>query len=142
MEQFAMIHNGIIENNKVLEQILSESDVHQQSETDSEILLYVLVHHKDRPFSEKDIKEAIMDSLQNMENTYAIVIQNREQSDRLYCIRKDSPFIVGTNDSKDLIMISSEFSVFPDKITEYTRLKRNRLYIFVILTFNDSNGTR
>jgi glucosamine--fructose-6-phosphate aminotransferase (isomerizing) len=127
LQKFTIVHNGIIENYQEIKNFLQSQNVICHSETDSEILLNYIVYNITQ---ENSIKNAIIKSLNNVEGTYGIVLQYIEEPNKLYCIRKGSPLIMGIND--DLIIITSELSAFPNSIQKFSRLEKEKLYIFDI----------
>ena len=137
--EFTMVHNGIIDNHMKIKAILDENKVVLTGQTDTEILLnyivlkYIelkLIEEKSKNVKIDDenlIKHAILEALKNIEGTYGIVIQSKNHNDKLFCIRKGSPLIVGSNGS--IIVISSEKQALPKEINKCIRLAPNELYI-------------
>lgn len=92
-EQFAMIHNGIIENYDVLKTDLINRGYQFQSETDSEVFMkFIEDIHKNNNCS---LEEAVRLALHKVVGAYAIVIMNLEEPDTLIAARKGSPLVIG-----------------------------------------------
>ena len=90
----AVVHNGIIENYIPLKKKMMEKGYQFQSETDTEVLAHLLdYYYKGNPL------EAITKVLHRVEGSYALGILFAEHPDEIYAVRKDSPLIVGQNDT-------------------------------------------
>ena len=90
----AVVHNGIIENYIPLKKKLTDKGYEFQSETDTEVLAHLLdYYYKGNPL------EAIAKVLHRVEGSYALGILFADFPDEIYAARKDSPLIVGQNES-------------------------------------------
>ncbi len=89
-----MVHNGIIENYIPLKKKMMDKGYVFQSETDTEVLAHLLdYYYKGNPL------EAVTKVLHRVEGSYALGIVFADHPDELFAARKDSPLIVGKNDS-------------------------------------------
>lgn len=94
----AVVHNGIIENYIPLKKKLAEKGYQFVSETDTEVLAHLLdYYYKGNPL------EAITKVLQRVEGAYALGIMFADNPEEVYAARKDSPLIVGQNESGSFI---------------------------------------
>ena len=111
-----LVHNGIIENFKELQQFLLENDFNFYSQTDTEIIVNLLEYYRKKlvsvPF-EKIIKHTISDLV----GTFSLVIYNIYEYPKIYCVRRGSPLLIAH--SKDMVMISSEQSGFSPNMSNY-----------------------
>ena len=90
----AVVHNGIIENYIALRKRMTDKGYIFVSETDTEVLAHLLdYYYKGNPL------EAITKVLHRVEGAYALGIIFAEHPDVIYAARKDSPLIVGQNDT-------------------------------------------
>ena len=90
----AVVHNGIIENYIPLKKKLTDKGYKFKSETDTEVLAHLLdYYYKGNPL------EAITKVLHRVEGSYALGILFADYPDEIYAARKDSPLIVGKNES-------------------------------------------
>lgn len=90
----AVVHNGIIENYIPLRKKMMDKGCQFQSETDTEVLAHLLdYYYRGNPL------EAIAKVLHRVEGSYALGILFAEFPNEIYAARKDSPLIVGQNDS-------------------------------------------
>ncbi|MEI8047381.1 MAG: glutamine--fructose-6-phosphate transaminase (isomerizing) [Bacteroidota bacterium] len=112
-EKMAIIHNGIIENYSVLKQELQQRGYIFRSDTDTEVLMYLI---EDIMTNEKlKLAEAVRIALTQVTGAYAIVILAQDEPDLLIAARKGSPMVVGIG--VDEFFIASDAA----PIVEYTR---------------------
>lgn len=114
---FMVVHNGIIENYKVLKDVLLQNGYVFYSETDSEVIANLLdYYHK-----KFNIIESIEKTIESMEGTWALCIQTLNEPNVLYCLKDGSPLLVGNGGH--FALVSSEHSGFCGKINKYIDLK-------------------
>lgn len=90
----AVVHNGIIENYIPLKKKMTDKGYEFQSETDTEVLAHLLdYYYKGNPL------EAITKVLHRVEGSYALGILFADHPGEIYAARKDSPLIVGQNET-------------------------------------------
>jgi glucosamine--fructose-6-phosphate aminotransferase (isomerizing) len=128
--EFAIIHNGIIENYHSLKIALMERGHTFKSETDTEVLIHLIeeVHQKNNV----SFEEAVRMSLTQVVGAYAIVILSKSNPNYLIGARKGSPMVVGIGENEHFIASDAT------PIVEYTR---NVVYLndgeLVIIDNND-----
>lgn len=106
----AIVHNGIIENYHRLKKMLIERGIEFRSETDTEVVAQLLGY-----YYEGDMLATIYKVVAMLEGSFALAIICKEKPDTIYCLRKDSPLIVGTSGKGNFI--ASDVPA----ILEYTR---------------------
>jgi len=132
---FTLVHNGIIENFKELRAELEKEGIVMKSETDSEVFLNLIVKEYlslETSFyasEEERIRSAIVNAVNRVEGTYGIVLQHVNLPETLFCIRKGSPLIIGTDQNNDTLIITSEKQAFPSFISRYVRLQTDELVV-------------
>jgi glutamine---fructose-6-phosphate transaminase (isomerizing) len=108
----AIIHNGIIENYASLRSELLRRGYKFLSETDTEVLVYLI---DDIQINEKiELEEAVRIALNQVIGAYAIVVLSKDDPDKIIAARKGSPMVVGVG--KDEFFIASDAT----PIVEYT----------------------
>lgn len=109
-QDFAVVHNGIIENYLEIKENLIAKGHQFVSETDTEILAHLV-----EDYYEGSLEEAVRKVLEVIHGSYALVVLSRKEPDKLIAARKDSPMVVGLGDG--------EFFVASDipAILNYTR---------------------
>lgn len=103
-EDFAVVHNGIIENASVLKKQLQAEGWEFKSQTDSEVFLVLLTKNAREL---KDTLKAISKTFQTIEGNSAFVIMERA-SDRLYCVKRSAPLVCGLNPGQAEVFVSSD----------------------------------
>lgn len=112
-----LIHNGIIENYKKLEEELSLQNKKPISQTDSEIAAMIIDHY----YTGDPIK-AIKHAIQTLEGAYAFCIMFEDQPNIIYAIRNGSPLVATqteqgsliASDMVALIKYSKDYFVLPE----------------------------
>ena len=112
-KQLALIHNGIIENYASLKEELINRNYSFKSETDTEVLVYLIEDIKKN--DGVSLEEAVRIALNQVIGAYAIVVISKDEPDMLVAARKGSPMVVGIGEG--------EFYIASDAapIIEYTK---------------------
>lgn len=91
-DQFALVHNGIIENHDTLRKMLLEKGYQFTSETDTETVVHLLHYH----FQEsQDLLAATFSTVNQLEGAYALGIISNQHPGRVIGVRHGSPLVVG-----------------------------------------------
>ena len=99
--KFTIVHNGIIENYGIIKNNLVKKGYTFNSETDSEVIAALLDDiYKDNG----NTLDTIFRVSNILEGSYAVLIINSDELDKIYCIRKDSPLIIGIGDDENFIV--------------------------------------
>ncbi|MCC6384802.1 MAG: glutamine--fructose-6-phosphate transaminase (isomerizing) [Bacteroidia bacterium] len=110
---FAIIHNGIIENYASIKEELMQRGHKFRSETDTEVLVHLIEEiNKNGKF---DFDESVRLALNEVVGAYAIVILSKKDPNKLIAARKGSPIVLGIGEG--------EYFVASDAtpIIEYTK---------------------
>lgn len=99
-QNLAIVHNGIIENYKVLKQQLIDLGHSFRSETDSEILAHLIGQFLT---SEANLEDAVCEAMKRVEGTYGLVVISKDNPDKLIAVRKGSPLIIGISDDEHFV---------------------------------------
>lgn len=94
----AVVHNGIIENYLELKEELTKEGCVFTSQTDSEVVAHLFSKHYDG-----DMLSTLRKVTERIRGSYALGIIERENPDRLVCVRKESPLIIGLGKGKNFI---------------------------------------
>lgn len=112
-KEFAIIHNGIIENYASIKAELSKNGHVFLSDTDTEVLIHLIedIYTK----VNVPLEEAVRLALGEVVGAYAIVIISKNDPQKLIAARKGSPIVVGIG--KDEYFVASDAT----PIVEYTK---------------------
>ena len=112
-ESIALIHNGIIENYRVLKDALVENGYTFRSSTDSEVLVNLIEYI--RTTGGCTLLEAVQQALRQVVGAYAIAVVEKGNTDRIIAARQSSPMVVGIGEGE--YFLSSDAA----SIIEYTQ---------------------
>jgi len=108
-QKIAVVHNGIIENYRLLKDQLQIKGYHFLSETDSEVLTYLIdFFYAARENTEDDFFASVQEALKRVEGTYGIAVIHEDFPHLIIAAQKGSSIIVGIG--KDENFITSDIS--------------------------------
>lgn len=110
--RFTMIHNGIIENYLELKQELVANGYTFYGESDTEIIVKYLDFIIKKGYDYYHL-------MKFMEGSWAILLMDKLNPDKLYFMKNGSPLIIGFDNNNSKIMCVSEFIGFNIDITTY-----------------------
>ncbi|MDD6051521.1 MAG: glutamine--fructose-6-phosphate transaminase (isomerizing) [Clostridiales bacterium] len=127
----AIVHNGIIENHDALRSMLQAKGCVFVSQTDTEVIAHLL-----SVLDEGDMLKTLYKAQAMLEGSYALGVLSIHEPDTLYCMRKDSPLVVGlgkgecliASDIPALIAHTREVELLDDK--EIAVLKRDSAVVY------------
>lgn len=96
--KIAVVHNGIIENYMQIKEFLESEGYVFQSETDTEVVAHLVEYHY-----EGDLVKAVMDTINELEGSYALGVICKGCDHEFVAARKDSPLIVGIGRGENFI---------------------------------------
>ncbi|MCS7078103.1 MAG: glutamine--fructose-6-phosphate transaminase (isomerizing) [Bacteroidia bacterium] len=100
-KDFAIIHNGIIENYDTLKQQLIKLGHHFESDTDTEVLAHLIEEYMQQ--NSLSLDEAVRMALNNVVGAYGIVVMSEDYPDMLIGARKGSPLVLGIGDKEYML---------------------------------------
>ncbi len=103
-DDFAVVHNGIIENASVLKKQLQAEGWEFKSQTDSEVFLVLLTKHAR---AAGDTLKGISQAFEQIHGNSAFVIMERA-SQRLYGVKRAAPLVCGLNAATGEAFFSSD----------------------------------
>ena len=110
---FALVHNGIIENYNTLRRKLKEKGYAFKSDTDTEVLVHLI--DAVRKKTGLELEEAVRQALTQVVGTYGIAVVSSTDPDLLIAARKGSPLLIGVGDGE--YFLGSDAA----PLVEYTR---------------------
>jgi glucosamine--fructose-6-phosphate aminotransferase (isomerizing) len=95
---FAIVHNGIIENFACLKKELSCEGHKFISDTDTEVVAHLV-----EKYYKGDLKQAFLKAVNKLEGSFALVLLSKNHPDRLLFARLGSPLIVGVGKGENFL---------------------------------------
>jgi len=106
-QQFAVVHNGIIENYLDIRRKLEAAGISLDSQTDTEVIPKLLEYNLRRCGDSVDIHtQVIKKTMDELEGTWALCILWKQTPDTLYLCKNGSPLVIGHNE--DFLLVASE----------------------------------
>lgn len=109
----ALVHNGTIENYKVLKDALAQHGCTFHSETDTEVLVQLIEYIRVK--NNCSLIDAVREALKQVVGAYAIAVIEKNNPDRIIAARKSSPLVIGIGE--DEMFLASDATPF----VEYTK---------------------
>lgn len=109
----ALVHNGTIENYKVLKDALLAHGVCFKSETDTEVLAQLIEYIKVK--NNCTLIDAVREALNQVQGAYAIAVLEKDHPHQIVAARKSSPLVIGIGE--DEFFLASDAT----PIVEYTK---------------------
>ncbi len=130
----AVVHNGIIENYMQLKEFLQTKGYEFQSETDTEVIAQLVEYNY-----KGDLVKAVMNTLHDLEGSYALGVICTNCPNEFVAARKDSPLIVGLGENENFIasdipailQYTRDIYILEDR--EVVRIQKNDVSIFNLL---------
>lgn len=91
-QNIALVHNGIIENYKQIQDILIGHGIEVQGETDTEILSHFIGYFY---MKNRSLEDAVRSALRLVRGTYGIAVMSKDNPRQIIAARKGSPLILG-----------------------------------------------
>ena len=98
--KIAVVHNGIIENYMKLKDFLIAQGYKFLSDTDTEVVAHLVEYYY---LANGDLVKAVMESVDQLEGSYALGVVCSDCDDKFIAARKDSPLIVGLGKGENFI---------------------------------------
>ncbi|HET7174245.1 MAG TPA: glutamine--fructose-6-phosphate transaminase (isomerizing) [Nocardioidaceae bacterium] len=103
----AVVHNGIVENFAALRAGLEVSGSELRSETDTEVVAYLL---ESALADARDLTEAMLAVCRRLEGAFTLVAVSATDPDRVVAARRNSPLVVGLGHGESFL--ASDVSAF------------------------------
>lgn len=105
-EEIVIVHNGIIENYKILKDELLAKGFTFKGETDTEVLANYLqyiqnTHHL-------NIEDTVKKALQAVNGAYALAIIDKKEPNKMVVSRKGSPLAIGITKNNEEFFVASD----------------------------------
>lgn len=131
-----VVHNGIIENFREVKNSLLNEGFIFESETDSEILCHLI-----NKFSkDSSLEDAVRETLKRIRGSYAFVVIDEREPNKMVAVRKESPLVVGLG--MEEYFVASDVPAFLNYSKEVIFLNDNEMAIIYNdgVIFTDFHG--
>jgi glucosamine--fructose-6-phosphate aminotransferase (isomerizing) len=120
--KLALVHNGIIENYRVLRQFLEQQGLTFESETDTEVLAKLVGH-----FYDGNLEEAVRLALRDVRGTFGIAVIRADEPNEVVAARRGSPLIIGVG--RNEYVIASDASAIIQHTPQVIYLSDNEIAV-------------
>ncbi len=137
-KNFAVVHNGIVENYHELRDFLSKKGYSFYSETDTEVIpnLIDYYYEKDTKDDDKRVLRAVISACSDLKGSFALEIISSFLPEKMIVVRKDSPLVIGTTSTENyissdipaILSYTKDFYLLNDY--EYVVLSKNKAEFF------------
>lgn len=137
-KNFAVVHNGIVENYHELRDFLSKKGYTFYSETDTEVIpnLINYYYEKDTKDDDKRVLRAVVSACSDLKGSFALEIISSFLPEKMIVVRKDSPLVIGTTSTENyissdipaILSYTKDFYLLNDY--EYVVLSKNKAEFF------------
>ncbi len=121
----ALIHNGIIENYRILKDVLVEKGFTFRGDTDSEVLVNLIEYIMQKEGC--DLTEAVRLALGKVIGAYAIAVLEKGNNDRIVAARQSSPMVIGMGEGE--YFLSSDAASVIDYTKEFVYVNDGEIAI-------------
>ena len=121
----ALVHNGTIENYKVLKDALIQHGCSFHTETDTEVLVQLIEYIKIK--NGCTIIEAVREALNQVQGAYAIAVLEKGNPDQIVAARKSSPLVIGIGDNE--FFLASDATPFVEYTKEAVYVKDDEIAV-------------
>lgn len=102
---FAVVHNGIIENYNDLRKFLTDKGYIFRSQTDTEVIPNLIHYYYSKDTKNDDLKvlRAVQCACKDLKGSYAIQVLSIYLPNNMIVVRKDSPLVIGKGNGENYI---------------------------------------
>ncbi len=120
--KLALVHNGIVENYRVLKTYLEGQGIEMETETDTEVLAKLIGF-----LYRGKLEDAVRQALREVRGTFGIAVMHTDEPDTLVAARRGSPLIVGVG--KDEYVVASDAAAIVQHTSQAIYLEDNEVAI-------------
>ncbi len=121
----AIVHNGTIENYRVLKDALTQHGCKFHSDTDTEVLVQLIEYIKIQ--NKCSLLDAVREALKQVVGAYAMAVIEKDNPDQIIAARKSSPLVIGIGE--DEYFLASDATPFIDHTKDVVYLNDDEIAI-------------
>ncbi|HOK41622.1 MAG TPA: glutamine--fructose-6-phosphate transaminase (isomerizing) [bacterium] len=95
----AIVHNGIIENYKILKERLLKQGIKFLSETDTEVIVHLINFY----LKNNDLENAIVKTIKELKGSFALAIISLKEKEKIFVCRYHSPLVIGIGKGENFV---------------------------------------
>lgn len=103
-EKIAVVHNGIIRNFQEVRDKLTLQGIKFTSETDTEVIVQLISSNFKKDGS---VINSICKAVDELDGSYALAVIFKEQPEKIYAVRKESPLVIGVGENENYLASDS-----------------------------------
>ncbi len=96
--EFAVVHNGIIENFRELRDELEKEGVKLKSDTDTEVIAHLI-----SKYYKGDLLKAVLDTVKRLKGAFAFAVITKHEPNRVVGVKEGSPLVVGIGEGENFL---------------------------------------
>ncbi|MDE6812036.1 MAG: glutamine--fructose-6-phosphate transaminase (isomerizing) [Muribaculaceae bacterium] len=123
--KLAIVHNGTIENYKILKDALIQHGCQFHSDTDTEVLVQLIEYIKLK--NNCSLIDAVREALNQVQGAYAIAVIEAGNPHQIIAARKSSPLVIGIGE--DEFFLASDATPIVEFTKEVVYVKDNEIAI-------------
>lgn len=108
-QRFAVVHNGIIENHRLLREKLSAQGYSFSSDTDTETIAHSVAFYMQ---DTNDLLTAVRKAVKTFDGAYGTVVMDKATPDKLVVARSGSPLVIGLGIGENFLA-SDQMALLP-----------------------------
>ena len=97
-EEFAVVHNGIVENYLELKRELEGEGVHFRSGTDTEVIAHLIARSY-----RGDLLDAVLEVVGRLRGAFAFAVITAHEPNRIVGVKQGSPLVVGIGEGENFL---------------------------------------
>ncbi|HLR99934.1 MAG TPA: glutamine--fructose-6-phosphate transaminase (isomerizing), partial [Mycolicibacillus parakoreensis] len=125
--QFAVVHNGIIENYATLRHDLENAGVEFASDTDTEIAVHLVAQAYRQGPTAGDFVASVLAVLPRLEGHFTLVFASADNPDTIVAARRSTPLVLGVGDGE--MFVASDVAAFIEHTREAVELGQDRVVV-------------
>ena len=122
--KIAVVHNGIIENHRVLREMLESHGVIFKSQTDTEVIAQLIAH-----YYQGDLAAATQQALSLMQGFWGIAVIHKDHPDQIVAAARENPIAIAFNATTNEAYVSSDPNAFHTSELDILFLKTDELAV-------------
>jgi glucosamine--fructose-6-phosphate aminotransferase (isomerizing) len=120
----AVVHNGIIENHRILREMLESYGVKFKSQTDTEVIAQLIAH-----YYQGDLAAATQQALSLMQGFWGIAVIHKDHPHQIVAAARENPIAIAFNPSTNEAYISSDPNAFHSAELDILFLRTDELAV-------------